>query len=490
MSGPEVQTNAGDDGSRAVMGWRGFGWRVLIAMLVIGLFTGTSVALIDRGFTQRVEKIKRVPGLRVAPSPPGGANYLIIGSDSRDFATDPADEAAYGPADGKRSDTIMVAHVEPGSQKTFVVSFPRDLMIDSANGGKEQINATYAENGAQGVIDALHENFNIDINHYLEIDFKSFQDIVDTIGAVRIYFPDQVRDQLSGLQPLQFGPGCYYLNGGQALAYVRSRHLEKYLGDNMWVPADSNSDLDRIGRQQYFIKKLAGLAIEKSLNDPFLGVDLADQIVTKDLTADPNLNRDDVNALISAFKTVDVNNPNSIKFETLPVETYPPDPNRVQASYPDADAVVAALGTFGDNKPPPASVLPAQVTVKVLDGTGTNIGQGVVSKLAEQGFKASGGTATTKLAQTEIRYGYDSANQAKALVSYFPDAKLVADPTITSGVQLVLGATFSGDITVPSTTTTAPPSTVAGSPTTTTPPSTTKPTATSSAPIPSDACPQ
>jgi LCP family protein required for cell wall assembly len=489
MSGPGAGTNEADDGAPRGLPWRGFWGRLVIAVVITGLFVGITVAMIDRGFTHRVQQIRRVK-LEVAPAPPGGANFLIIGSDSREALTDPSDQEAFGsPAQetGQRSDTMMVAHVEPGSQKTFVVSFPRDLMVDVPGvPGKSQINSAYSIGGPQLVIDTLRENFGIEINHYLQVDFKSFEAIVDTIGAVRIYFPDQVRDQYSGLQPLIYGPGCYDLNGGMALAYVRSRHLEKYV-DGQWEMADANSDLERIQRQQYFIKKLAGLAIQKSLSDPFLGKDIADSVIGY-LKADTQLNRDDVNALIRAFKTVDVYDPNSVRFETLPTEPYPPDNNRLQAS-PGADQVVEQLRTFGDNAPPPATVQPSQVRVQVVDGTSAKFASSAVSKLTELGFKATAGPAARRLFfVTEVHYEPDQAAAAKALLAYLPDAKLVPDAKATNGLEVILGASFHGDIEVPTTTTTAPASTVPGEPTTAAPPRSHATTSTTQA-QPVDPCP-
>ena len=119
---PGAGQGAADDADERGLPWRGFWGRVVIAMVIAGVFVATSVAMIDRGFTARVQKLKRVAGLQVAAAPPGGANYLIIGSDSRAFATDPGDQQAFGSPEeetGKNSDTMMVAHVEPGSQKTF-----------------------------------------------------------------------------------------------------------------------------------------------------------------------------------------------------------------------------------------------------------------------------------------------------------------------------------------------------------------------------------
>ena len=477
--------------------WNGFMGRFVISLALASAFVVTGVALVNRGINDRVKSIKRVAGLSVAPAPPGGANYLIIGSDTRAFATDPGDVAAFGSPDdpnteGQRSDTMMVAHVEPGPQKTFVVSFPRDLIVDVPNLGRSRINAAYANDGAQGVIDTLKANFDIDINHYLEVDFKSFQEIVNTIGNVQVYLPGRVRDQETGLNT-PYGGGCYPLDGPAALAYVRARTLEiadpngpivdPETGEH-WRLLDQRADLDRIDRQQKFIRKLAGLAISKSLSDPFLAVDLADNVLGY-VKADVGLSRDDVNALIRAFRTVDVNDSSAIRFETLPVEPDPDNPLVTLVPSPDADAVIEQLRTFGDNTPKPATVQPAQVKVRVTDATGTNVGQSVVSKLTEFGFRAtSASPAKSKVAVSEIRYGFDQAEEAKALLPYFPDAKLVPDPKAAGHVDLVLGSSFPGSITVPSTTTTISPSTVPGAPVTTAP----APTTTTVSPAPTDPC--
>jgi anionic cell wall polymer biosynthesis LytR-Cps2A-Psr (LCP) family protein len=356
------------------------------------------------------------------------------------------------------------------------------------------------------VIQTLKVNFGIDINHYLEVDFKSFQEIVDEIGNVTVYVPGKMRDEYESNFSTPYGGGCYALSGDAALAYVRARHLEiaDPNGDIVdpdtgehWSKYDDWSDLERIQRQQYFIKKLAGLAISKSLSDPFLALSLSDNVL-KYLVADQKLSRDDVNALVRAFRTVNVNDTNSIRFTTLPFEAYPDDPNKVQPS-PEAAQVVDQLRTFGDDTPKPATVEPSQVKVRVTDATGTNVVASVVENLTQQGFHASPvqagpnanatGTlkpATRTVATTEIRYAPSQAEEAKALLEYFPDAKLVADATARDAVQLVLGTSFPGEITLPSTTTT--PSTVPGAPATTAAPSST--TTTTVPPALPDPCPQ
>src|SRR5689334_1281404 len=89
--------------------------RCLISLGIASLATVGIVAAVNRGIDDRVAKIDRVK-LAVAPEPPEGENFLILGSDSRAFVDNAGDANAFGDATtegGQRSDTLMVAHVEP-----------------------------------------------------------------------------------------------------------------------------------------------------------------------------------------------------------------------------------------------------------------------------------------------------------------------------------------------------------------------------------------
>jgi len=499
MSGPAASAGSGTERSTR---WRGFWGRLVIAVLVASVFMTSAVALVDRGITEKVTEIQRVIGLKLADPPPGGANYLIIGSDTRAFVDNESDALQFGDpnsdptVEGQRSDTLMVAHVEPSAQKTFVVSFPRDLMVDvPGTAGLSMINSAYSSGGPQLVIDTLKVNFGIDVSHYLEVDFKSFREIVNTIGNVQVYLPGRVRDlELGMLSP--YGAGCYAVDGDAALAYVRSRNLEisdpngtdvdPDTGEH-WRLLDVRSDLDRIDRQQRFIRKLAGLAISRALGDPFLAIELTDNVL-KYIHADENLSRDDVNQLVRAFRTLDVNDPNSVRFETLPVEQWSQNLNRLVPA-PGADAVVAQLNTFGNDTPKVPTLQPSQVTVRVTDASGTNAAENTVKGLVDQGFHASATKdASATVATTEIRYTFGQVEEAKLMLTYFPDAKLVPDADAKHAVTVVLGTSFPGTVTVPSTTAPAPASTVPGAPVSTAPVTTGAPTTTEPAGLPTDPC--
>lgn len=434
---------------------RAFAGRYLIALVLAVVLTGTAVATVDREITDRVSDIKKIP-LVTAAEPPEGANFLMIGSDSREFVDNEFDAAAFGSAEterGRNSDTLMVAHIEPGSQRTLVVSFPRDLLVDVPGlPGKNRINAAYGTGGEQAVIDMLKANFDIDIHHFLEVNFKSFGEIVDTIGNVNVYFPFTARDQYTNLNILF--PGCYPLDGDEALKYVRSRYLEYFI-DGQWQYVGQDApDLHRIERQQEFIRKLAGLAISKSLGDPFVALDLSDEVLQY-LKVDAGTGRDQVNELIRAFRTVDVNDPEAVQFETVP--TIANDDRATLSLGPDADAMLNRLRTFGGNTPRAPEVQPSQVTVRVLDGNGRGEAAAASAELARLGFATGGtGTGRSEVAVTEVRYPPALAASAKLLLSYFTDARLVPDPDLTNRLDVVLGGSFAA-ITVPTTTTTTPP---------------------------------
>jgi len=99
-------------------------------------------------------------------------------------------QKAFGSAadaGGQRSDTMMVIHIEPNSQKTLIVSFPRDLWVSIPGMGMGKINGAFNV-GPNKVIEMLKADFNISINHFVEVDFQSFQGFVNAIGRVPVYF--------------------------------------------------------------------------------------------------------------------------------------------------------------------------------------------------------------------------------------------------------------------------------------------------------------
>jgi LCP family protein required for cell wall assembly len=394
------------------------------------------------------------------------ANFLIIGSDSRAFVRGEKEEEQFGSAEkegGQRSDTLMVAHIDPDTDTGLLVSFPRDLLVDVPGRGRTRINAAFTDS-REKVIETLKTNFDIPIHHYLEVDFAGFRELVDAVGGVPIFFTTPARDLFTGLSaPL---PGCYELNGGQALAYVRSRHYEYKNNKNEDWREDPYSDLGRIARQQYFIRSLAQVAIETAARHPLKANNILNKAF-ESLSKDAGLGFSDVKLLARTLRETD---PGIVEMVTLPNL---PSGDGATLVVDDAKAapVLQRLRDFGEPKDTapvtvPEGVEPSDVTVKVLNGSGVQ-GQArtTLDALAAEGFnplEPPEDADKTTYETTEIRYAPGAGDKALLTAAYLGVGTLVEGGNVEgSDVTVVVGRDFEQvtDPTAPppTTTTTAVP---------------------------------
>jgi LCP family protein required for cell wall assembly len=448
---------------------------------VIGGIVGVNV-FID----QKVAEIPRVKLKTAADTDPGSpANFLLIGSDSRSFAQlSPEEQAAYGSpanASGQRSDTIMVAHVDPQTKTGIVVSFPRDLEVNVPGLGHQKINAAFNTDlggGPQLVIDTLKQNFQVPVQHYLQVDFDSFKGIVDAMGGVPIYIDAPSKDDMSGFNfiPFNFHPGCYTLNGDQALAWVRSRDMQEYI-DGRWQMPDADApDLHRIQRQQTFLRRLGSQAFRQSVKSPLTANDIADKTIPK-LKADDSLSRGDINKLITSFRSVDPNDPNSLQTITVPTVVGPTTTSLgsvLELKQPDAEGVLARLRSFGPSSSQSQGPKPSEIRVRVFNGSGrSGIAGQVGTELQQQGFVNIGIGNNPRTRVTEVHYRPGSLDKARVVQSYLGGiGRLIEDKAVVEAdVSLVLGPDFQAI--------TPPPGAAASQATTTPAPATTSPAPTS-----------
>ena len=214
---------------------RSSGQRLILAtgiVLVACLFLGAGAVWF---VTSKLNNFDRIDVAVDAAVKGGPENYLLVGSDSRDgISEDDPDAGGFldGGYGGGRSDTIMVARVDPAAEKIAVLSIPRDLYVTIAGGDhQDRINTAFAES-PQTLVDTVSQTLGIPLNHYVEVDFRGFQSVVDTLGGVPMYFDQPMRDEWTGLDVSE--PGCVVLKGPQALAFSRARHVEVYDGSE-WV---------------------------------------------------------------------------------------------------------------------------------------------------------------------------------------------------------------------------------------------------------------
>ena len=134
---------------------------------------------------------------------PEAQNFLITGADNG-ACVDPDSPYAgtFGDREsmGERSDTIMVLRVDPAASRVAILSFPRDLYVEIADGGgTSRINSAYERDEPQRLADTIFENFDIPIDHYIQVDFCAFKTLVDAVGGVAVPFEFPARDDNTAL---------------------------------------------------------------------------------------------------------------------------------------------------------------------------------------------------------------------------------------------------------------------------------------------------
>lgn len=172
--------------------------------------------------------------LRLVGSGGGGTTYLLVGSDARAFADDPAAAARSGSAPDATStgaDITMLLRV-PDDGAPFIVSVPRDLIVEFADGSRHRLTLARAR-GLQSLVDVVCAELGIGVDHVAEIGFAGFRDLVDAVGGVDVFVGVPARDEESGLD-LPWA-GTHHLDGQMTLAYVRSRHPQVQV-NGLWIP--------------------------------------------------------------------------------------------------------------------------------------------------------------------------------------------------------------------------------------------------------------
>ena len=190
-------------------------------------------------------------------------NLLVIGLDRR------PDQPLLGRY---LTDTIMVATIEPNANIAAILAFPRDLLIEidypSGNVFPARINESYqwgiAEKGtfaggAQQLAHDLKMNFGIEIDHWIVLDFKGVEQLVDGLGGLRIDIPPELAvpnweysDDDETVVYLRFDPGFQKLDGYEAVAFGRYRD-------------DGEGDLGRIKRQELILRTAFAQIFEDGL---------------------------------------------------------------------------------------------------------------------------------------------------------------------------------------------------------------------------------
>ncbi len=386
----------------------------------------------------------------LADEPPGRPqNYLLVGSDSREFVQGGDDLDSFGDvtdAGTQKADTIVLVRVDPGTETASMVSFPRDLIVTVAGRNeRDRINTALA-GGPSQLIETVQLNFNLPVHHYVQVDFEGFRDLVDAIGGVELYLENPVRDRdvngnnVSGLDINQ--TGCVTLDGDTALAYVRSRHFEE-LVDGDWQ-GDLTADLGRIERQQAFIATAVRQAVSEGLTNPGKLTDLIG-VAERNVAIDDQLDPRDLLKLGQRFQSIEPGTLTPLKLPTQ-LASFGGAENNVVVL--DEDAADEILDVFRGIVPGQDVVAPSAVHARVLNGSGrTGEANATKNDLSLAGFNmADASDAEARVVRTTVRYAEGQQAKAELLAGYLEVAPVLEeDPSIrTVDVVVITGLDYAG----------------------------------------------
>jgi LCP family protein required for cell wall assembly len=365
------------------------------------------------------------------PLPDQALNILVLGSDRRDVIEGRGGrgQRQFQGGDGQRADVMILVHIAKEAKNAVMVSLPRDLRVEIPGYGTDKLNAAYSVGGAKLTIQTVKQFTGMNIHHFVEINFASFQDIVDTLGGVKIYVDRPLQDERSGLDIPE--AGCIKMDGEVALSYVRARYI------------DPTADLGRIERQQLFIRTL--LRKVKSLGfllNPFKWTGLSEVIgkgVRYDKGVDLNLARGVANKLAGSDEDVDFRIvPNFPEYiggisYLIPVEYQA----RLLFNAIKKDKDLPPYGRTGQTLPEPEDV-----SVQILNASGRKgLATQEQKRLGKVGFEVpSVGNSDTIEAQTIVEFEFGDQLMAKIVSRRYPDSitRLVDDIDSTD-VRLLVG---------------------------------------------------
>ena len=411
------------------------------------------------------------PELDGTPRPTGPCssrpcNYLLLGSDSRSgLSADQQHQFGNNQDIGgtTRADTIMLVHTDPALQKAIVLSFPRDLWVNVPGHGMDKINSAF-EGGIEGggpqlMADTINRLTGLGVDHYLYVDLQGFQDVVNKLGGVDMCIPSydvntpgyvmtptatggetpqyygqtgHVIDPFTGLDVL---PGCQHLDGAQALAYVRSRHL----------PCDTIPDFSRIGRQQQFMRSVINQMLQPA---EFAKAPGLVGPVLASLHRDSRFLPGDLVNLVGQLRGLSTG---AVEFRSVPgtpgwamlgslrLSVVRMDPSAKEIFKAIADGrSIEGVGSQLESTAPSE----ANTKVLVIDTGDPDAAAKSEDILSEAGFDVSPGLvaadAPEGVRHTVIAYGAGQEEYARVVSTYFPGLKLVEVKGLEAPVAVIV----------------------------------------------------
>lgn len=342
----------------------------------------------------------------------------------------------YGPP---RTDTIMLIRVAPAGGGVTVVSMPRDSWIaipaytdlkgKARSATHDRINTLYQRGGPELMVKAIEQLTNMRIDHFVELNFFGFLNMVDAVGGVPMCIPKALKDADSGLD---LTAGDHVLTGRQALAYVRARHFD--------------SDFGRMQRQQRFLSSMAqrvmsaGVLLNPAKLNGFINAAM------QSLTTDDQLDRD---ALLNLALRAQGLGLSKLRFMTVPIGDGNANISGMSVVLWDENAARTLFAKLAADEPviTPAvtntlKIAPGEIKLIVLNATSTSgLARKAADSLAKVGFgfaQAPGNAQRNDATETYIQYPKALSEEVKTVAAALPFAK-TKETTDVKQIRILVG---------------------------------------------------
>lgn len=353
---------------------------------------------------------------------PEPVNILVLGIDER-------------PEDPGRTDTMILASIDPVKKQVALISLPRDTRVRiPGRRGYDRLNAAHVYGGPELAMAAVSEFLEIPVDYYVRINFDGFEKLIDILGGVEIDVEQRMKyDDYAGNLHIDLYPGRQVLNGADALAYVRFR--SDGLGDISLIDPAKGEYGGRIVRQQKFINALIQKVVQPATISklPSLALQLHECVttnlpVTKMISLALHLRDLDSGSVVTAVLPGTGDTVNGVAY-WIPNE----DATRVMV-----DRLIRGL---------------EPVTIQVLNGSGAAGAAGhAAERLREQGFPVLDVRDAQRFGyrQTEVIVTPDRWDVGAQIAQLF-DAKIVDRESVENpawgdrqyDVMVIVGENFS-----------------------------------------------
>ncbi len=430
------------EGSASVSGSKRVGRTLLAALSALILGLSVTAWAASEKYLSALNTVNVFGGLAGGTAWSGEPfNVLIVGSDDRSgLNRKQRQQTGIERANfGRHTDTLMIAHVGGDLGKITVVSIPRDSLVDipahtSADGEqikayRGKINSAFGSGGPAVTVQAVQNATGLEIDHYVEVNFGGFLDIVKAVDGVEVCLEEPLYDERSGLD---LPAGQQTIEGPQALAYVRARYID--------------NDFGRSQRQQKFLSALAQRVSQSEVMLNPLALNSLLDAVASSITTDERLTRDDMAALAARAAELDLSN---IVFTTVPVSDGDHLYDGESTVLWDQDAAPELFAALKADQPLPkpqrataVEVGPGQIKVAVV---GNSVAaEQAATDLTAAGYQVSRESKASDPAITTVNYDPGWPNSLATLQASLPDATFSEAPGSGDVFRIIIGEDYQG----------------------------------------------